>query len=388
MKIAITLVLLILLGGVGAGYIAYQHNVEANDDIRNTILDAANGLKQRDSMTNTFILESRYGLRSDYDDLATSVNDLRATVKLFSSGRLAEYAKANQDIKQLLITFNTQLALKIELVESFKSHNSILRNSIQYAPELGEKLIREAKSNARDDAANQLALVNDALYRWALNNDNKEADIIQQNAASIIELYSSIISGVDLIRYSNHVTTVVEEQEKTQGFINKILAIDTQSTIAQLESKYLDHYVSVIQSSEENLYYVFIYALMVLMIAIYLGVMLKKSYSVLSVRDNYRSQQLSVARKHLNYADTHAGILKETLGHIKDTLKYVDGIYMEAKKKDCDNKKVRSLLTVTLQKYRSLEKAKVLDKTDDVIHQSSQNLERVSDLVDDLSMSS
>lgn len=387
MKITITLALLIIIGGVGASYIAYQHNLAANDDVRNHILSTTNTIKQLDSMANTLILEARYGLRTDYDELAKLMNGLYASADAFTVGYLAEYAASNAEIEQLLVTFNAQMALKVELVESFKSHNSILRNSIKYAPELGEKLIREATSQGNEEAANQLTIVNSALYRWALNNDHREEKVIRDNAESIIDLYHAILSGVVLVRYSNHVNTVVKEQKTTQAFIDKILAINIQSTIAKLEAEYLDYYVLVINSSEKSLYYVFFYAVMVLAIAVYLAYMLKKSYSALKTRDEYRSQQLNVARKHLDYADKHTNVLKETLIQVKDTLRLVSGMSIETQKDNYDTQKVRSLLVATLKKYRFLERGKILDKADNTLYKSHKSLERVSDLVNDLSVS-
>jgi uncharacterized protein (UPF0335 family) len=387
MKLMITLIVLVVIGGMGAVYIAYQHQQESSDEIRNLILEATNTLKQHDNITNTAILESRYGLRTDYDVLAKQVRDLQDSVQNFNRGALADYANDNGRIQQLLLGFSGQLALKIELVESFKSHNAILRNSIKYAPQLGEQLINEARTKKNTAAVKQLSEVNEALYRWALHGDQAQAAIIQKNADKIINLYNSVISGISLIRYANHVGTVVDEQKKIQQFIDKILAIATQTSITEIEAEYLDHYVAVINDSRKNLYYVFLYAVMVLAIAVYLGIKLKKSYAALKNRDDYRSQQISVAHKHLSNADNNVNRLKDTLWQIKDTLKYLGGISAEAKKTAYDSKKVRSLLATALTRYRSLENNKALDKADDILEKSNRNIERVSDLVKDLALS-
>ena len=386
MKIVIALIGVILIGGIGAGVVAYDHNTQANDETRESILETMNALKQLDSIANTVILASRFGLRTDYDALTEYVSNLRDTANRLKGGVFDEYAAENVEIKQSVKAFGEQLAVKIDLIESFKSHNAILRNSIKYAPLLGERLMTEAQRNGQDEAVKQLRIVNEALYRWALHNDHSEAAVIEQNAASILETHRSVDSNITLVRYSNHVSTVVAEQEATQGFVDKILAIDTPDTLAVMESLYLNHYVSIIQASEKSLYYVFFYAVFVLMIAIYLGVMLKKSYSRLKHRDDYRSQQLTVAHKHLVSANANVDTLKDSFVLVKETLRYLGTIHTEATKKQQDGRRLRMLLRETLRRYRSLEKGKVLDQTDEVLHRSHQNVERVSDLVKDLAV--
>lgn len=386
MRIFIILAVLIVLGGIGATTIVYQHNLEANDEIRNSILGSINQLKQDDHNINTQILEARYGLRTDYDDIALLVKQLQQGLTPFKQDKLAEYATDNAAISQTLQTLIERQALKIELIESFKSHNSILRNSIKYAPQLGERLIKEAEQQRQSQAASQLRDVNDALYRWILNGGSQEATVIKDNAGKLVDLHNAVTSQSILFRYNNHVSTVLKEQESTQEFINKILATDTQSLIEQLEQHYLDHYFTTTAASAQNLYYVFAYALLVLGVTVYLGWMLKRSYSTLKKRDSYRSQQISVAHKHLAYADNNVGILKETLHQVKDTLHYLGGIYSETKKEQKDNHKIRHLLTTAVKKYRSLEQQNILKQADDVIDKSNKNLERVSDLVKDMAV--
>ncbi len=386
MKVMMILIFLVVIGGVGAVTIAYQHQQQSNDTIRNTILEAINTLKQADNKTNTAILESRYGLRADYDEITAQVRRLDQGLQSFSQGKLAEYAAENLQIQQRLLGLQGQLALKIELIESFKSHNAILRNSIKYAPELGEELIREARIKKRSDKVKQLSVVNEALYRWALYGDKNQATIIQENANGIIDLFNDVIDGASLVRYANHVSTVVDEQKKIQDFIDKILAVATQQGITELEADYIDHYVTLINQSRGNLYYVFLYAVMVLVIAFYLGIKLKRSYAMLKNRDNYRSQQISVAHKHLHHADNNVNLLKETLQQIRETLKYVGGISTETQKSTYDNHKIRCLLTNALKRYRSLEKSNVLNQADDILEKSNKNIERVSDLVKDLAV--
>ncbi len=159
MKITWVLTALVMIGGLGAGYIAYKHYQQTNDQTRDTILHVVNELKQSDNSMNTLILESRYGLSTDYDDLAHLVVKIQHLVDEFSTGKLAEYALQNAVINQQLQALYSQLALKLEVVENFKSHNAILRNSISYAPKLGDRLIGDLEDNNHITAAQQLKVI-------------------------------------------------------------------------------------------------------------------------------------------------------------------------------------------------------------------------------------
>ncbi len=384
MKIIIVLILLVIIGGAGAGFIAYQHNLASSDDTRETILNSINRLKELDNLINTRVLESRYGLQADYDELANIISNLHLAADRFTIGRLAKYAEDNDKNAQSLQFFNTQLALKTELVESFKSHNSILRNSIKYAPDLGQSLIAELEQKADDQALNNIKQLNDALYRWALHGEQKQANIIEKNSSSIMSLRSLVSDSLLLLRYSNHVSTVVKEQERTQELIDKILAIATQETIDKLESNYLDHYVAIIKASEQSLYYVFAYAFFVLAIAAYLGLKLKESYSKLRQRDNYRSQQIHVAYKHLGHADESISTLKNAFEDMLEAFKPMGNFSSETQKKNYDASKLKKILSLALKKYRVLEDRHIFDHTDTLLNRSQKDVGRASELVKDL----
>ncbi len=227
-------------------------------------------------------------------------------------------------------------------------------------------------------------MINSALYRWALDGDINEAQIIEKSTDKVIGLYSLFKNGRPLLQYSAHISTVLQEQATTQRLIEKALGISTQTTIERIESQYLAHYFSIIEQSKKKLYFIFVYAVLVLAIAIYLSVMLKRSYSRLKARDEYRSQQINVAYKHLGYADDNVDVMKQAFTHIKITLAYINGIFAEAKKDDKDTQKIKLLLTQALKKYSFLDKNNTVTETDKLLDKSNKNIDRATELVKEL----
>lgn len=383
MRTALLLILLVIVGGVGVGSLIYKNNLEDSENARTHVLASLSQIKHIDSLINTQMLESRYGLRVDYDELAQLITQIKREVSELDTTLLVEPASVDNSIRIALDNIKEQLTLKIDVIENFKSHNSVLRNSIKYAPVLGDSIIEEL-SVTNNEAAQDLKVINNALYRWALYGSKKEATIIQDNSAVVIDLIPKVENSIALIEYSTHVTAVIEEQEKTQRYITNALAIPLVSTVGQLETVYAGYYMTVLKSLERDRLYVMGYALFALLVAVYLGVMLRKSYQALKGRDEYRSQQISVAYRHVGYADNHVGTVKGAFYSIKEILLFLDGIYLETKKQSHDPKKMSQLLSKAIKKYRHLDKQNTIDETDELLEKSNHNLEKASTLIKNL----
>lgn len=388
MRVAVVLAILMILGGASAAYIAFETSINPSNKLRSVVVEAVDGIKQADNLINSLVLESRYGLTADYDELAKLIIKLREGMATLKFGEARSYVADNALANQSLNDLAEQFSLKIDLIENFKSHNSVLRNSIRYAPELGDQLIAEAEVNADAGAVALLKQVNSALYRWILYANDSDAKIIKENASHLIEVNNAIDDDIALIEYSTHVITIVEEQKKTQGYTEGALAISTQLAISQLESAYLDHYLEILKASESRKYYFFLYALFLISIFIYFTLRFRKNYTVLQGRDNYRSQQVSIAYKHLGYADIHVDNMQGTFVSIKEALSCLGGISLEAKKKDYDSRKINTLLTQALKKYNHLENDNAIDKADELLDKSNENLGKASRVIKSLMVSS
>jgi len=415
MKVTIALILLLIAGGAALGFVTYQTNVNNDDDTHINILDIISEVRQLDSTINTLILKSRYGLIPDYDELARLTVNLRERFNDLKATPLSKYATQNEEINTYVTDFNEQLKLKIDLIENFKSHNAVLRNSIKYAPRLGDTLIAQVEKDGKQKAMTQLKIINNALYRWALYNESDEARIIEQNASSILDLQNAVKDEVALLEYSSHLAAVVSEQEQTQRYIQSALDVPTDTTLNRLDSTYIAYHLDVVKEASKIRYYILGYALLALAIAIYLGSMLKRSYSRLEEKVEDRTQQISTAYEHLKesqeqliqsekmaslgqmvagiaheintplgYVNNNVAIVRDSFSSMHDTLKHLGVIYKEAKQKPHNSKKINSTLISALKQYRTLENDDVINEASELLDDSNHGLDEISELVNNL----
>src|SRR5580658_5230094 len=93
-------------------------------------------MKQLDAEINRDLLNSRYELLSSYDPFVQKLEEMRRAgadlqpVPAFIAG------SRRQEIEQLLQRETEALSEKARLVETFKSKNAILKNSLRYFPVL------------------------------------------------------------------------------------------------------------------------------------------------------------------------------------------------------------------------------------------------------------
>ena len=94
---------------------------------------------------NERVLKSRSALMTQYDPLVRALHDLRELHERLK--RVPEFLgdDAAFDLRAQLDESEAQLRQKDELVESFKTHNSVLQNSLHYFPVLANSVIDRAR---------------------------------------------------------------------------------------------------------------------------------------------------------------------------------------------------------------------------------------------------
>ncbi|PWB59074.1 MAG: hypothetical protein C3F18_01285 [Nitrosomonadales bacterium] len=82
------------------------------------------------------VLKQRYHLQNNYDELVEVQGKIRALIHDLESGDNAITAPGNTEVNQEMAKLKRELGLKDELIEQFKSHNALLKNSLRYLPHL------------------------------------------------------------------------------------------------------------------------------------------------------------------------------------------------------------------------------------------------------------
>ncbi len=415
MRIKLILLALLLITGVVLGTFYYKNNSASSNDEYMRSLALINQLKQTNAALNVLLLSSRYGLQADYDELAKKNVFLADSVAVLKNSNIAGYIDSNVELSDSIRELEEKIILKVDIVENFKAHNAVLRNSIKYAPPLGDQLVEQIK-NDKQKQRNFLESVNQALYRWALYGDKSQADIIQSGARKILDLLPLFENEVPLIEYSSHVIAVVEEQEQTQRYLENALSIDLEPTLGKMESLYTASYLAHSAEKERLSNYAIIgYGLLTLLVAAYFALMLRKSYAELEGKVEDRTAKINSAYKELKESQDQliqsekmaslgqmvAGIAHEIntpLGYVNNNVSIVNNlflsmntltkglgnVYQEAIKIPHDKKILSSHLVQVLRQYRRMQQDGIVEEAKELLEDSSHGLNDIAELVKNL----
>lgn len=415
MKVSMALVILLAVLGIALGVFSYKNHQEFNSESYIEGLSLVNQLKHTDADLNILLLKSRYGLQADYDDMAKKTIFLTDSLLKLKQDHLQPYLLSGSTFAEEFNEYEEQIANKIDLIESFKSHNAVLRNSIKYAPPLGDELILELETK-RNRSVSLLKTVNRALYRWSLYGDKEQAKIIQANSRNILSLAPAFKDDIPLLEYNSHVAAVVEEQQQTQSYLNNALSINAEETLANVASSYTANYLS--KSAEANkirTYSMIAYGILAALVALYFAWLLRKSYTELEGKVESRTQQINNAYSELKESQEQlvqsekmaslgqmvAGVAHEIntpLGYVNNNVSIVNSlftsmdilmkglgtVYQEALRKPHNKEALRDNLVQVLKKYHRMEEDGIVVEAKELLEDSSHGLGDISELVKNL----
>jgi len=415
MKVSIVLVVLLAVAGIGLGVFYYKNYQEFNNEGYMDGLSLINQLKHADADLNILLLKSRYGLQADYDDMAKKTVFLNESLSKLKDKHLQNFVSTDADFSNTFTEYNEQLSLKVDLVESFKSHNAVLRNSIKYAPPLGDQLISELEDKG-SDSVSLLKKVNRALYRWSLYNDKDQAKVIQASARDVLDLASLFENDIPLLEYNSHIIAVVDEQEQTQSYLNNALSIDTENTLAKVDELYTTSYLSKsAQADKVRTYAMIAYGVLAALVALYFAWLLRKSYTELEGKVKDRTLQIKTAYSELQesqeqlvqsekmaslgqmvagvaheintplgYVNNNVSIVSSLFTSMEILMKGLGNVYQEALKKPHDKESLRDHLVKVLKKYQRVDQDGIVVEAKELLEDSSHGLNDISELVKNL----
>ena len=121
----------------------------------NEFLTDLRQLKQVDAEWNVDVLRSKTGLASNYDQVASPlpvIDSLKTRVQQEGATLWGDRTEAGAQLSALLEDYSRLMDRKIDLIERFKSQNSILRNSTRFLPKAATDLAEAVRDSGADPA--------------------------------------------------------------------------------------------------------------------------------------------------------------------------------------------------------------------------------------------
>ncbi|QXI54621.1 DAHL domain-containing protein [Pseudomonas alvandae] len=244
-------------------------------------------LKQQDAIWDNEVLKSRVALSRNYDPLVSPLNEMarlwqrldaiesetgRHAPSLWSTQR-DEYLKAVKE--------------KTRLVEQFKSHNAVLRNSLAFLPTAEDDIQRQfAQLSDEDKLRLQSAIID--TYDLLLSTLEFAQVTTQDQAAEILmglnqldvnkeRLPAGLVGSVDILR--RHIALILREQPLVNQLMHDFEAVPLAprlDTITNLLEK--DQEVAAAKHQRNHIL-LLVFATFLVLILIWLAVRLVRSFS-------------------------------------------------------------------------------------------------------------
>lgn len=226
-KASLWLIALVLLGWL------YQQTNQINIALHLRTIQNFEQLRQQDARLNQYVLQSRYGQLKNYDPIISSQQEINFLLNILALEMPSYFGEGHTEIQQVFKKYRQLFIRKAELVENFKSHNAVLRNSIQYFP-VASKL----QLDALDPQSERALLLHELRENVLLFDHNANGDLKNhiQRTLTLLggpsedgdrELDSLIKHVVIIMSHKNEVDVLTSEitQSKTAEQADKLMQI-------------------------------------------------------------------------------------------------------------------------------------------------------------------
>jgi signal transduction histidine kinase len=201
-------------------------------------------LKQLDAHWELDAMKSRIGLNQNYDPLVDPLPDMGDLPQQLNALAAPQSGEQAGRLTAAVAAYQGALQDKAALVESFKSHNAVLRNSLSFLPTAADDIAAQALltggaaragARAAADAANRVLLAT-LIY-------SQLAGAVQaQQVGDELARMEAIAGPLDqamrerLGRFDAHVRTVLRERDQVADLLKAISAAPTAARIDDISA--------------------------------------------------------------------------------------------------------------------------------------------------------
>jgi|HubBroStandDraft_2_1064218.scaffolds.fasta_scaffold00790_10 CheY-like chemotaxis protein/C4-dicarboxylate-specific signal transduction histidine kinase len=217
-----------------------------------------NQLKQLDTEINRDLLNSRFDLLASYDPFVQKLDEMQGVETDLQ--RIPPFVRGDKlrQVQHLLKQESELRSAKVRLVETFKSRNAILKNSLRYFPTLIAEASRTMAA-AKDPQlqAHLSNLLRDILlYDLTPHSDlagevNTELALLTRDATRHPELVDTLNSA------TAHAATIINAKPQIEAVTEELNALPNAHSIDAISLAYVHDYESAQKTSD--IYRFFLY---------------------------------------------------------------------------------------------------------------------------------
>ncbi len=223
-------------------------------------LEDLNEISTMDSQIDEQVVKLRYRLQNNYDGIVVAENEIRLCRDDLKTNML--FLQGNGRIDRAVRQWEQAFSRKEELIERFKSHNAILKNSMYYFPITIDEAVRLAPSGLR---GNLQTLLRDVLTVHAGTDSHAVASEIEHLEAASYPPELRRIMGHAL----QHAKYILEYNQELDTLIPRITAKETHLFDEELITTYEQSFDHALRVANFYRFLLFLSALWLLSYAIY-----------------------------------------------------------------------------------------------------------------------
>ncbi|KDN96935.1 DAHL domain-containing protein [Pseudomonas donghuensis] len=320
----------LLLLGVSAALLAsvlvYLYFMSKADETQNyaQARDLVRQIKQYNSQWENEILKARITISHNYDPL---VSPLVEMTRLWQAFETAEALHGQSDTpawRTAHADYRDALAQKSRLVEQFKSHNAVLRNSLAFLPtaedgiqaQLGQ-LADADKLRLHNIATDTYDLMLSSLEFAQMTTDDKAADIlVGLNKLAINKDRLPIEFHAPIDTLSNHIALILREQPRVNQLLEQIEAVPVAVRLDDITLMLDRDERAVALVDQQYHFYLLVFSTLLVLLLIYMAIRLMRSFSEI----NRVNRALLSANDELEQrVEERTRQLKDTQSELLDT---------------------------------------------------------------------
>jgi diguanylate cyclase (GGDEF)-like protein/PAS domain S-box-containing protein len=206
----------------------------------NTLLNYFSQLQNDEARLGETVLQLNFSLTNNYDRATAIINHMREIERELQEGEAAVDLRKVVEFQQQLLLLEQRLLTKADALETFKSHNAVLKNSLIYLPHARDELQHDwPRGSAAHERINDLVeyvllnRINGAL----LEHRHLEAtlDAVQKN---IVNLPASARQQLDtLVR---HIRQIDQFERDMPALVRQLTSHTESSGLAEAYRHYYD----------------------------------------------------------------------------------------------------------------------------------------------------
>ena len=330
-------------------------------------------MKQQDAQWENEILKSRVAISHNYDPLVSPMNEMNRLWERFDTMQSDHGRHDSRQWNDAHKAFQQAMQEKTRLVEQFKSHNALLRNSLAFLPTAEDDIQAQLsdlsdlnKLQLQNIATDTYDLLLSALEFAQVTSADKAADIqlgLSKLAVNMQRLPGEFHAPIGIL--SKHVALILREQPLVNGMLEDIEAVPVADRLDDITNMLNQDQQRVEKIDNKYHFYLLVFSGLLVLLLMWLAFRLIRSFAeinrvnnalqtandVLEQRVEERTRELRNAQSELLDSARQAGMAEIATNVLHNVGNVLNSVNISA---DLIARKLRNSKTLGLGKAMQL----------------------------------